>query len=202
MDTKDGTTAPVAETPAPDRETNPNTNDAGAAPAAEPATGGDAGQLDQSRDHTGDAQADMRAAPDPEFEARMAQERAAFEKERAETPPQTVKLRPASGQKLLGFVVHEGRTGKVLRVARMEDWRTDEITLHLREVLVVHLLAGEGLDNFEFFERQLRAANAPTPVDPVVAPATPASINGPQDAAGDLGRAEGGIAQATGSAGV
>lgn len=161
MDTKDGTNAAASETPAPINETNPATNDtAGAAPA----------QLDQSRDHTGDQLADAKPMTDPEFEARMAAERAAFEKARAETPVQTVKLRPESGQKLLGLVVHD-HTGKVLRCARMEDWRSDQVNLRLGDCLVVHVLAGDGLDHFEFFEKKLLAEKEP-PAPAAAAPET------------------------------
>ncbi|HVJ23121.1 MAG TPA: hypothetical protein VM756_04210 [Burkholderiales bacterium] len=158
MDTKDGTTAPVAETPAPDRETDPNTNDAGAAPAAEPATGGDAGQLDQSRDHTGDAKADATESEEA-YHARVKAEREAFERMRAETPPQTVKLRPEAKQALLGVVVHFHDAPP--RCIRMEDWRTDQVTLKAGDRIVIVVLAGEDLDTFERYQRIEQRAKEP-----------------------------------------
>lgn len=152
-------------------EPDPNTNDAGAAPDPELATGGE-GTVDSNLG----AHEQRAPAPDPELEARLKAEREAFEKERAETPPQTVKLRPDPNNRLLGIVIYDAHYGETLRAIRMEDWRTDQIALRMGECLVVHVLAGEGLDHFEQAERTLAKKNEP-----------PAPAKEPEKAVGETG---------------
>lgn len=102
------------------------------------------------------------------LDAALAEQRAAAEKLRAETPPQLVRVRPGQGQELLGLVVRDTATGQVLATKRMKDWRTQEITLQAGQHAVILVLAGSDLELFESLEFTLLLA--PPPVQEVDRP--------------------------------
>lgn len=108
----------------------------------------------------GDPELAAGAESDESFQARMAANIAAREKLRADTPAQVVSIKPQHKQQLLGMVVQDFFTGAVLRTARLEDWRTEQVSLQAGQHAHIVVLAGNDLEHFEAIERHLANAKA------------------------------------------
>jgi hypothetical protein len=117
-------------------EPNPNTNDAGAAPAPEIATGGSGQDLTEL---------------DEDFRARLEAERTEFERIRELTPAQEFEIRPCPGASHLGAIVG---TPDGIRCVPLADWRTDRLVLRAGDHVQICVLAGEGLKTWEFYRQQ------------------------------------------------
>lgn len=124
-------------------EPNPNTNDAGAAPAPEIATGG-GDQAGQGADLT---------ELDADFARRVEAERAEFQRIRELTPVQELELRPCPGASHLGVIIG---TPDGIRCVALADWRTERLALKAGDTAQIVVLAGEGLKTWEFYQRQER----------------------------------------------
>src|SRR5690606_23421362 len=83
---------------------------------------------------------------DEAFQARLEQRQREHQALRASTPPQVVQIRPTPRQDLLGMVVIDGQTGKVLRTARLAHYRTEQVTLAAGERAYVVVLVGHDLE--------------------------------------------------------
>lgn len=87
----------------------------------------------------------------------LAERRQNLEKQRAETPAQVVSIRPGPKQQLLGLFVSDDQTREILRTSRMQDWRTEELSLQAGQSAHVVVLVGDELTWFEECERQVKA---------------------------------------------
>lgn len=154
-------------------ESNPNTNDAGAAPAPEIATGGS----DQAGN--GAAGQDLTEL-DADFARRIEAERAEFEKIRAETPVQELELRPCPGAAKLGVIIGNPEGVRCIPLA---DWRTDRLVLRAGDNAHIVVLAGEGLKTWDFYCEQERRQKEEPP-EPAVGTVQTASI--PPEMAGKI----------------
>jgi hypothetical protein len=151
-------------------EPNPNTNDAGAAPAAEPTTGG--APAFPSFDGTDTVNHDFTEA-DEVFAARIEAERQEFARLRESTPTQELELHPCQGTSKLGVIIGSPDGVRCLQLA---DWRTERLPLRAGDHVQIVVLVGEGLKTWEFYQGQAaRQANVKTVS---LDPATAASILG------------------------
>ena len=152
-------------------ESNPNTNDAGAAPAPETATGG----FDQ-------------VESEDAFAARLEAERAEAARIRELTPIQEVELRPLVGASHLGVIIGSGEPGGGYRCIPLADWRTDRLALRAGDTCQIVVLAGEGQKQWDFYVEQERRSKERPALGDVktvsLSPAAAAAILGAQ--AGNL----------------
>lgn len=114
-------------------EPDPNTNDAGAAPAG----------IDQ-------------VESEDAFMARMEAEREEARRIRELTPVQEVELRPCVGASHLGVIIGSGEPGGGYRCIPLADWRTDRLVLRAGDSCAIVVLAGEGQKQWDYYVEQER----------------------------------------------
>lgn len=139
---------------APASDPDPNVNDAGQAPEPE---------LTEEEIKTL-AERGIDAQADADYQELFAARREKFERIRRETPVQEIELKSCRGTTKLGAVIARPAGFQCLALS---DQRVDRVVLHAGDTLQIFVLAGEGIEAWEFYRGQERRANEPTPATPV-----------------------------------
>lgn len=111
-------------------------------------SGGSPGGAAAGSDPTG-------ATPDTDLKARLEAERAEAARIRELTPVQEFEVRGCPGAANLGAIVG---TPEGVRLVTISDARTERFTLQAGDSLQIHVLAGEGLKTWEFWQRMANNA--------------------------------------------